>query len=189
MPHTIEAATSARAKCRGCGEKIAKGELRFGERQPNPFGDGEMSLWFHVVCGAYKRPEPFLEALEEAPDLERREWLESEARRGLEHRRLPRVDGAQRAPTGRARCRSCREMIDKGAWRFPLVYFDEARFQPSGFLHARCARPYLETIDVIDRVRHFAPDLSDADVEELRTELAASPEASEAAPEEPDDKA
>jgi len=38
MPHVIEPATSARAKCRGCDLKIDKGELRFGERQPNAFG-------------------------------------------------------------------------------------------------------------------------------------------------------
>src|SRR6478736_6926755 len=61
MPHVIEPATSARAKCRGCDQKIDKGELRFGERQPNAFGEGEMTLWFHVPCAAFKRPEPFLE--------------------------------------------------------------------------------------------------------------------------------
>ena len=62
--HVIEPATSGRAKCRGCSQPIAKGELRFGERMPNPYGDGEMTLWFHLPCGAYKRPEPLLEALE-----------------------------------------------------------------------------------------------------------------------------
>ena len=63
MPHTIEPAASGRAKCRGCGQKIAKDELRFGERLENPYGEGEMTLWFHLVCGVYKRPEPFLEML------------------------------------------------------------------------------------------------------------------------------
>ncbi len=65
MPHVIEPATSGRAKCRGCGERIAKDELRFGERLPNPFAEGEMTLWFHPLCGAYKRPQPLLEALGE----------------------------------------------------------------------------------------------------------------------------
>lgn len=174
MPHVIEPASSGRAKCRGCGQRIVKDELRFGERLPNPFGDGEMTLWFHVVCGMYKRPEPFLEALEStAASLDRRDWLEAQARHGAAHRRLPRVDGAQRAPTGRARCRGCREMIDKDGWRFPLVYFEEGRFQPSGFAHVRCARDYLGTVEVIDRVRHFSPGLTEADVEEIRSELAA----------------
>ena len=30
MPHLIEPASSGRAKCRGCGKLIAKGELRLG---------------------------------------------------------------------------------------------------------------------------------------------------------------
>ena len=46
MPHVIEPAASGRAKCRGCGEKIAKGKLRFGERLPNPFGDGDIHCGF-----------------------------------------------------------------------------------------------------------------------------------------------
>ena len=64
MPHTLEPASSGRAKCRVCGQKLAKGEIRLGERQPNPFGDGEMTLWFHPSCAAFKRPEVFLEVLE-----------------------------------------------------------------------------------------------------------------------------
>src|SRR5688500_16765560 len=44
VAHIIEPASSGRAKCRSCDQPIAKGELRFGERQPNAFGDGEMTL-------------------------------------------------------------------------------------------------------------------------------------------------
>lgn len=40
MPHVFEHAPSGRAKCRGCDAVIAKGALRFGERLPNPYGDG-----------------------------------------------------------------------------------------------------------------------------------------------------
>ncbi|MGH7341280.1 MAG: PARP-type zinc finger-containing protein, partial [Candidatus Rokuibacteriota bacterium] len=68
MPHVFETASSGRAKCRGCAQPIAKGDLRFGERLPNPFGEGEMTLWFHPICAAYKRPEPILEALGEAAE-------------------------------------------------------------------------------------------------------------------------
>ena len=68
VAHVIEPASSGRAKCRSCDQPIAKGELRFGERQPNAFGDGEMTLWFHLPCAAYSRPEPFLEAHGAAPD-------------------------------------------------------------------------------------------------------------------------
>lgn len=172
MPHAIEPATSGRARCRGCGRPIPTGEQRFGERLPNPFADGEMTLWFHPECGALKRPEPFLEALaalvQPLADAER---LEREARRGLDHRRLPRIDGAERAPSGRAVCRSCREPIVKGAWRIKLVFYEEGRFSPGGFVHCRCARSYFETDALLPRVRCFAPDLGEEDLRQLEAEL------------------
>jgi hypothetical protein len=177
--HVIEPASSGRAKCRGCGEKIEKGVLRFGEKLENPFAEGDMTHWFHLDCAAFKRPEPLLETLaaREEP-LECRESLETEARKGLEHRRLPRVDGAGRAPTGRAKCRSCREAIPKGAWRIGLVFYEEGQFAPSGFIHAGCARAYFETTDVMARVRRFSPELTEDDLAALAAELekpAASP--------------
>jgi hypothetical protein len=176
MVHVIESAPTGRAKCRGCGGKIAAAELRLGERLPNPFADGETTHWYHLDCGAFKRPEPFLEALaaREEP-LDDRERLESEAKRGVAHRRLPRIDGAERAPTGRAQCRSCREPIAKGALRIRLVFFEEGRFEPSGYVHVRCARAYFETTDVLPRVKRFAPDLGDEELGEIRRELEASP--------------
>jgi hypothetical protein len=170
--HVIEPAASGRAKCRGCGGAIAAGELRFGERRPNPFADGETTVWFHLECAAYKRPEPFLEALaartEPLPDGER---LRTEAERGVAHRRLPRVNGAGRDPSGRARCRSCREAIAKGTWRIPLVFFEDGRFEPGGFVHARCAGSYFETGDLLPRVRRFSPDLVEEDLVHLLGEL------------------
>jgi hypothetical protein len=172
MAHRIEPASSARAKCRGCGERIGAGELRFGESLPNPFAEGEMTLWFHLDCAAFKRPEPFLEALEARGEpLEDRERLATEARLGLTHRRLPRVDGAGLAPTGRAQCRSCRAPIDKGAWRIALVFYEEGRFEPSGFIHARCALAYLETTDVLRRVRSFSPGLREEELASFQAEL------------------
>ncbi|MDX1562949.1 MAG: PARP-type zinc finger-containing protein, partial [Gammaproteobacteria bacterium] len=94
MGHVIEAATSGRAGCRGCGKKIAKDELRFGERQPNAFGDGEMTLWLHLRCAALKRPEPLLETLAETDDLPDAKKLDAIAKFGADHRRVPRIDGA-----------------------------------------------------------------------------------------------
>lgn len=131
-----------------------------------------MTHWFHLDCAAYKRPEPFLETLLAiAEPLEVAGRLESEARRGIAHRRLPRVHGAERAPSGRAECRSCRETIEKGAWRIPLLYYEEGRFTPAGFVHARCARAYFETTDIVGRVKRFSPKLGDADLEDFRSEL------------------
>jgi hypothetical protein len=184
MAHVIEAASSGRAKCRSCDQPIAKGEVRFGERQPNAFGEGEMTLWFHLPCGAYSRPEPFLEAQGAAPadaagadaagsatqaavPEPQLEQLVAAARFGIEHRRVPRLHGAERATSGRAHCRSCRELIAKGEWRLPLVFFEDYRFNPGGYLHARCARNYFETTEILDRVRHFSPELRETELAEV----------------------
>lgn len=171
MAHVIEAATSGRAKCRGCDRKIAKGEIRFGERAVNAFGDGEMTLWFHPVCAAYKRPEPLLETLDD--DVDEADSLRAAAEYTLAHPRLDRLTGAERAPTGRARCRHCRELIAKEDWRLPIGFFEEFRFQPGGFVHARCAAAYFETDEFGDRLVHFSPALTPDDVDELQALIAA----------------
>jgi hypothetical protein len=173
VTHIIEPATSGRAKCRSCDLPIPKGELRFGERQPNAFGDGEMTLWFHLPCAAYSRPEPFLETESAAAPEAQDARLVEAARFGIAHRRVPRLHGAERATSGRARCRSCREPIGKGDWRLALVFFEEYRFSPGGYIHARCALAYFETVDLLDRVRHFAPELSEADLAEIAAAMAA----------------
>jgi hypothetical protein len=173
MPHLIEPASTGRAKCRGCGQPIAAGELRFGESLPNPFADGETTHWFHLECAAFKRPEPFLEALEARPEpLEEGERLAAEAKRGIAHRRLPRIGGAERAPSGRAQCRSCRAPIEKGAWRIPLVFYEEGRFSPAGSIHVPCAKAYFETTDVVPRLKRFSPGLSEDDLKDLQAQLA-----------------
>ncbi len=132
-----------------------------------------MTHWYHPACGAFTRPDAFLEALAACEEvLPDRATLESRARLGATHRRLPRVRAAGRAPSGRAACRHCREPIAQGAWRIALAYYEEGRFVPSGYIHARCARPYLETGDVLDRLRHFSPGLTTADAAEVAAELA-----------------
>lgn len=172
--HVIEPASSGRAKCRGCGQKIEKGALRFGEKLENPFADGDITHWFHLDCAAFKRPEALLETLEarEQP-LDGQEQLIATARKGMEHRRLPRVNGAERAPTGRAKCRSCHETIAKDSWRIPLVFYEEGLFSASGFVHARCAGAYFETTELLPAVRRFSPGLSEEQLEELAGELEA----------------
>lgn len=171
MPHLIERASSARATCRGCGIKIAKGELRFGEQLPNPFADGEnvlMTHWFHMACAAYRRPEAFIEGLATATEaIDDRDALEREAQLGITHRRLPRVSTADRAPTGRATCRACKNLIEKGAWRIALMFYEDGRFAPSGYIHSTCAKEYLETTDIRARLKHFSPALTDAELDEI----------------------
>jgi hypothetical protein len=174
MAHVIEPASTGRAKCRGCGERIAAGVLRFGESLPNPFADGETTHWFHLDCAAFKRPEPLLATLEARSEpLEDAERLLAEAKLGIAHRRLPRVSGVERAPSGRAQCRSCHSSIEKGAWRIPLVFYEEGRFAPAGYIHVPCAQAYLETTDVISRLKRFSPALSDEDVTAIAAQLRA----------------
>lgn len=169
MSHIFESASSGRSKCRGCAQTIQRAELRFGERLPNPFAEGEMTQWFHPACAAYKRPEPLLQALGETlqamPD---RDELERAARGSLAHPRLQRIDGAEHAPSGQAKCRSCHQPIERGSWRIRLVFHEEGQSSPGGFVHLDCRTAYFETGDVLDTVLHFSADLSQAGREELR---------------------
>jgi ATP-dependent DNA ligase len=81
------------------------------------------------------------------------------------------VNGAERATSGRAKCRSCRETIAKDTWRIPLVYWEEGRFEASGFVHSSCVREYFGTTEILSRVGRFSPGLSDEELGELRGEL------------------
>ena len=175
IEHTIEPAASGRAGCRGCGEKIAKGELRFGERLPNPFADGTvMTHWFHLTCAAMKRPDPFIETLDAGYHEVKKsdaETLRETAKFGMTHRRIPRIDGVEESPSGRATCRQCRETIPKDEWRIKLVFYEEGMFNPAGFIHLTCAQAYFETTDIVDRLTHFTPDLSGAERAEVEAVL------------------
>jgi hypothetical protein len=168
MADVFEPAASGRSKCRGCGRSIARGDLRFGERQPSLFGEGEMTSWFHLLCAAYKRPQSFLVALrEQSMDLAKRAnavnqaVLERAAQSSLASPRIPRIDGAERAPTGQARCRSCREPIARGNWRIRIAYYENGRFFPGGFIHLSCGREYFEGNEVLDQLLHFSPALGE----------------------------
>ena len=127
-----------------------------------------MTLWFHPLCAAYKRPEAILQALAESSEgVTDAVALERTARAMSAHRRLPRIDGAERAPSGRAKCRGCQQPIERGAWRIRLVFFEEGRFAPGGTVHLDCRRDYFEGHDVLAPVLHFSPDLSDQERAEI----------------------
>ena len=172
VPDSIQAAPTGRAKCRGCGQVIAKGELRFGETGPNSFGEGEATSWFHVACAALMRPEKLRPVLEASSDQQpEHAWLLQTARSGIEHHRLPRLVRVERASSGRAHCRSCRELIAKGDWRFALQMFEEGRPNPIGTIHVSCAEAYFGTADVLTRAQRLTPDLSEADLGDLQKAL------------------
>ena len=175
MAHVFEPATTGRSKCRGCGQAIAKGDLRFGERLPNAFGEGEMTQWFHPLCAAYKRPEVMLQALAETPGVADAATLERAAQFSASFRRLPRIDGAERASSGQAKCRHCKEKIEKGAWRIRLVFYEDGRFMPGGFIHLDCRNAYFERDDVLEPLLRFSPALSEDDRAELARAVGADP--------------
>jgi hypothetical protein len=179
MPDVLELDKTGRAKCRGCGKLLQKGELRFGESVPNPFAEGESHRLFHLTCAAFMRPEkllPVLDAYEaELPD---RDEVRSTTETSLAHRRLPRLLRAERASSSRARCRSCKEPIDKGSFRLALQLFEEdMRPVPIGFIHPSCAEAYFGTssathaASVMDRIAYLSPELSDDDRAELASAL------------------
>lgn len=62
----------------------------------------------------------------------------------------------ERAPTGR-------------------TYYEEGRFVPSGFIHAGCATDYFGTADILWRLRHFSPGLSDPETDEIEKEIKPEP--------------
>ena len=60
------------------------------------------------------------------------------------HRRLPRLGRIEVAPSGRARCRHCRQKIDKGSQRMVLEVVDDGMRDYWGYVHLRCVRQYVE---------------------------------------------
>ncbi len=171
MPDLVAPAPSARAKCRGCGKPIEKGSLRFGEADQNPFGEGETHRWFHLLCAALRRPERFEALLETGVEVPDAEHLLTLAAEGIEHHRLPRIAGAARATSGRAHCRHCRELIDKGSLRIVLEIWEEGRFSPMGFIHTRCARDYFGATGTFERVELIGTSLAPDELAALAQEL------------------
>jgi hypothetical protein len=173
VPDVIQRASSGRAKCRGCTQAIAKGELRFGESLANAYAEGEALYWFHLYCASAMRPEKFLPVLEQSSEsIDERDDLRKTAELGVSHHRLPRLLRAERAPSGRAHCRSCRELIEKGEWRLSLQMFEETRFSPIGSIHAGCSEAYFGTAEILDRLKRLTAAMSEDDLQSLVAALA-----------------
>jgi ribosomal protein L37AE/L43A len=168
MPSVIERASSGRAKCRACGQVILRGALRFGEALPNAYGEGESLFWFHLPCAAHARPESVLPVLAETNEtLPERAQLEALAHGGIAQPRLCRILKAERASSGRAKCRHCRELIAQGAWRLSLQMFEEGRFNPIGTIHASCAVGYFGVEPGLERLSLPSNELDTAELAEV----------------------
>jgi hypothetical protein len=156
----LEVAANGRARCRACSKSLAKGEWRLGERAKNPFGEGDTTYWFHAGCGAVRRPEVLMAALPEGDIPADIAPLVATARFGREHRRAGRFAAVGAAPSGRARCRHCRELIEKGEVRIELSIFKEGRFDPTGYLHAKCLTEYVGARVPFERIAPLCDALS-----------------------------
>ena len=172
MPSVIERATSARAKCRVCTQAIAKGQLRFGEALPSAYGEGESLFWFHLPCAACARPESLLPVLATTTEaIPERAGLEALAQAGIENPRLCRILRAERASSGRAKCRHCREVIAQGAWRISLQLFEEGRFNSIGTIHASCGVGYFGVEPSLERLKLPGNELDDAELSEVLQQM------------------
>ncbi|MGO9837007.1 MAG: hypothetical protein ACLP1X_22655 [Polyangiaceae bacterium] len=146
MAHKIEPAPSGRASCRGCKEPIAKGVVRFAEEAPNPYSeDGGMSFrYWHLACAAPKLANEVGAALGayDGP-VEDRAAIEALVK---EHAR-PEMPFAERAGSGRARCRACDMAIKKGELRVAFERVYESPMGPqkaAAYAHPKCVARYLE---------------------------------------------
>jgi Poly(ADP-ribose) polymerase and DNA-Ligase Zn-finger region len=168
VAHVFEHAPTGRSKCRGCSRPIERGELRFGERVPNVFAEGETTLWFHPRCAAYKRPQAILDALQAGVEgVPVPADIESIALASLAHPRIARIDGAEKSRSGQARCRQCQQPIERGSWRIRIVYYEEGRFAPGGFVHLSCRNEYFETVELREPILQFSPTLGEEERGEL----------------------
>lgn len=160
MADIIEAAKSGRSNCRGCGRGIGRGELRFGESMANPYAEGESLGWFHLVCAACMRPEKLGPTLETyGQPIINLEWLRHAVDLGVTHQRLTRLVRAERAASGSAHCRQCRERVTKGSWRLALQVFEEGHMHAIGTIHAECAEAYFGTPEILDRIERLTGGL------------------------------
>jgi hypothetical protein len=145
MAHKIEIAPSGRASCRGCRQPIAKGDCRFAEEYRNQFSEeGGMSFrYWHLPCAATKLANELAAALAvyDGPVVDR-----SAIEAAIAEHERPTMPYAERAGSGRARCRACDENIAKGELR---VAFERSYETPTGpqqmaaYAHARCLPRYL----------------------------------------------
>lgn len=172
----VEVAANGRAKCRACGQTLEKGKPRCGEKTANPFGEGTTVYWFHLRCAAERRPQTFLQGLASselpADSVSEVELATLQTIAGFcsLHPRAARFTKAGIAPSGRARCRGCKELIEKDSLRLELSIFHDGRFDPMGYLHLRCLTSYTEARVPWLRLEHTCEGLSEEHKQLVRSE-------------------
>ncbi len=157
-PYVIEGARSSRSKCKTCRKKIERGLLRLGILIEGPYGVGY--LWHHLTCAAKRRlddveaayeREAWKEAKEppeDVPSIEEMRKLNDEAEEKREQRK--KMPFAEVDPSGRAKCKQCGEVMEKGSIRVVLgreiEFGSQYRTMPI-HVHVACVAGEIEKVD------------------------------------------
>ncbi len=184
-PYLIEGARSSRSKCRTCKRKIDKGSVRIGILLEGPYGTGY--LWHHLTCAARRRFEDVEAAYAEdaaspgteLPPLEELKLLKEKAEeKRAQKKTAPYVDVA---PTSRAKCKSCEEIMEKGTPRITLLrevtFGNQFRSTPIQ-VHPGCVAKELAAEDCQteadgfeDALRANSSDLDEAVIDAALSEI------------------
>ena len=180
MADLIEEAKSGRATCRTCREKIDKGVLRFGAETPNAFGDGPSYQWHHLTCAANAFAPKVIEALKAfsgpVPNRHELDAILASPAKGKATGVKPSAvfPYAERASTGRSKCQSCEQAIEKGTLRVAVEReVDTGAFTTTGpgYLHPGCALEFTGDQHLLARLKENSTALSEADLSELERGL------------------
>jgi hypothetical protein len=187
MAHKIEVASTGRARCRGCKEAVAKGELRFAEEFQNPYSeDGGTSFrYWHLICaakGLANELAPVMGAYDGPID----DAVRAETQALVTANLRPEMPHVGQASSGRARCRACDVTIKKGQWRVAFERMFDSPMGPqkgAAYAHASCLGRYLEreqergreALDREETIRRVIGNskLSDADREQVERDMRA----------------
>jgi len=187
MPHKVDLAPTGRASCRGCKQPIAKDTPRFAEEFQSPYSEegGTSFRYWHLPCAATKLANELAPALAtfDGPVPDRAAIEASIA----EHLR-PEMPYAERAGSGRARCRACDVTIKKGELRVAFERVYDAPMGPqagAAYAHPTCVVRYLErerergrvVMDIEEACRRVLANskLQAGDLEIVRREISAAP--------------
>lgn len=184
-PYVVEGARSSRSKCKSCRKKIEKGVLRLGILIEGPYGVGY--LWHHLSCAAKRRLDDVEEAYDrqawkeakevpdDLPSIESLRELKDKAEEDKKNRKvLPYI---QVDPSGRAKCKACSRVMEKGSLRVVLgrevEFGSQYRTMPI-HVHSKCTSEALEAPDCatetdgfFDALRANSNDLAQDQVDKV----------------------
>jgi hypothetical protein len=181
----IEVAPNSRARCKHCRSTIEEADHRFGV----PLDDGgDARSWFHLDCASRRLPERLHAVLRKttarASGIDAYDRLVAKCLKNTA-KVVAAYPHVERAPTGRARCVSCSQLIAKNALRVVVEHTRESDAFASvsvAFVHPACAGAYLGTPDLAARLRKNSPTLGKKDLAELAGLLEARSDLARAAP-------